>query len=176
MGNNPFEGGRSFYEHNLAQSVWRVPRIGGDPLQHSIESFVLFDFDKEDRYRRVKEFAKENNHTSIPANMLDDQLLCYSNLWDLNHASAHAGGVRWYDGFQGQQKDRGDLKEMLPISQRGTHPGQRPSPLTRTVRRTDRSRVAFSEWWAVGQYVDVSPPLRGLTLVQLRPDPFRFTP
>ena len=122
MGNNPFEGGRSFWEHNLVQTVWRVPRIG-DSLQHSVESFVLFDFDQEDRYKRIKQFAKEGNHTSIPANMLNDQLLCYSNLWDLNHASAHAGGVRWYDGFQGQQRENGDLKEMLPISQRGTHPG-----------------------------------------------------
>ncbi|GAA5959874.1 hypothetical protein JCM3765_000629 [Sporobolomyces pararoseus] len=141
MGNNPFEGGRSFWEHNLAQTVWRVPRIG-DSLQHSVESFVLFDFDKEDRYKRIKKFAKENNHTSIPQNMLDDQLLCYSNLWDLNHAGAHADGVRWYDGFQGQQKENGDLKEMLPISHRGTHP----------------------EWWAVGQYVDFSPAVWEIAL------------
>lgn len=122
MGNNPFEGGRSFDEHNLAQSVWRVPRTGGF-FEHSVESFVLFDFDSEDRQKRIKAFAKANNHTSIPKNMLDDQLLCYSNLWDLNHAGAHANGVRWYDGFRGQQKVDGEMKELLPISQRGTHPG-----------------------------------------------------
>lgn len=124
MGNNPFEGGRSFDEHNLAESVWRVPRTGGDSFQHSVEAMVLYDFDKEDRYSRVRKFAKENNHTTIPKNMLDDQLLCYSNLWDLNHASAFAGGVHWYDGFEGQQREKGGLKEMLPISKRGTHPGE----------------------------------------------------
>jgi len=125
MGNNPFEGGRSFDEHNLAQSVWRVGRIGGDSFQHSVEAMVLYDFDQEDRYRRVREFAKANNKSvgEIPDNMLKDQLLCYSNLWDLNHASAFAGGVHWYDGFQGQQRERGGMKEMLPISKRGTHPG-----------------------------------------------------
>lgn len=123
MGNNPFEGGRSFDEHNLAQSVWRVPRIGGKSFQNSVESMVLFDFDQKDRYQRIQDFAKLNNHTEIPTNMLGDQLLCYSNLWDLNHASAFARGVNWYDGFEGQQREQGGLKEMLPISKRGTHPG-----------------------------------------------------
>jgi len=50
--------------------------------------------------------------------------LCYSNLWDLNHAGAQASGVRWYDGFRGQQQEEGDLKDLLPISMRGTHPGK----------------------------------------------------
>ncbi|GAA6024155.1 hypothetical protein JCM11491_001016 [Sporobolomyces phaffii] len=142
MGNNPFEGGRSFYEHNLAQSVWRVPRPGPEAFQHSVESFVLFDFDQADRYSRVRRFAKDNNHSHIAANLLDDQLLCYSNLWDLNHASAHANGVAWYEGFRGQQRAEGTLKDMLPISQRGTHP----------------------EWWAVGQYVDFSPAVWDIAL------------
>ncbi|GAA5928381.1 O-fucosyltransferase family protein [Sporobolomyces koalae] len=141
MGNNAFEGGRSFDEHNLAQTVWRVPRVG-EGLQHSIESFVLFDFDREERDKRIKKFAKQNNYTTIPANMLNDQLLCYSNLWDLNHASAHAGGVSWYDGFKGQQVAEGDAMTMLPISHRGTHP----------------------EWWAVGQYVDFSPAVWDIAL------------
>ncbi|GAA5955416.1 hypothetical protein JCM21900_005368 [Sporobolomyces salmonicolor] len=140
MGNNAFEGGRSFDEHNLEQTIWRVPRSGGW-YEHSVEAFQLFDWDEADRLKRTKEFAKENKR-DLPPNMLNSQLLCYSNLWDLNVAGAHATGVRWYDGFGGQQRKDGGMKELLPISMRGTHP----------------------EWFAVGQFIDFHPDVWEIAL------------
>ncbi|GAA5870793.1 hypothetical protein JCM1840_006806 [Sporobolomyces johnsonii] len=144
MGNNAFEGGRSFDEHNLEQTIWRVPRSGGW-FEHSVEAFQLFDWDEADRVKRTKEFAKENQR-DLPSNMLNSQLLCYSNLWDLNVAGAHATGVRWYDGFGGQQRKDGGIKELLPISMRGTHP----------------------EWFAVGQFIDFHPDVWEVALEATR--------
>ncbi|GAA6007852.1 hypothetical protein JCM10207_004899 [Rhodosporidiobolus poonsookiae] len=135
MGPNSFEYGRSFDEHNLDETIWRVDRPGGW-FQHSIEGFTLFDFDEADRLRRTKEFA-EREQRDIPPNMLDSHLICYSNLWDLNHAGAHATGWSWDEGFRGQQKQEGSEKEMLSLSARGTHP----------------------EWWALGQYMDFQPDI-----------------
>ncbi|GAA6027547.1 hypothetical protein JCM8097_007916 [Rhodosporidiobolus ruineniae] len=135
MGGNPFEGGRSFDEHNLDESIWRVERWNGD-LKHSIEAFTLFDFDETERVKRTKAVAKEEGR-EIPKHMLGSQLLCYSNLWDLNHAGAHAGGAQWYDGFIGQPKVDGNLQEMLSLSARGRHP----------------------EWWTIGKYIDFKPEI-----------------
>lgn len=122
MGNNAFEGGRSFDEHNLDQTIWRVARPGGGNLQHSVESFVLFDVDEKDRLARLHKFADAEKR-EIPENMLGSQVLCYSNLWDLSHAHALADGWQWHEGFRGQQRGDGELKDLLGISARGTHPG-----------------------------------------------------
>lgn len=140
MGNNAFEGGRSFDEHNLEQTIWRVPRPGGW-LQNTVEALTLFDFDEEDRLKRLHKFADKEKR-DIPRNMLDSQVLCYSNLWDLAHAGAQANGWAWYEGFRGHQKEDGELKDMLAISARGTHP----------------------EWWAVGQYIDFAPGIWEIAL------------
>ncbi|GAA6051373.1 hypothetical protein JCM3770_004508 [Rhodotorula araucariae] len=140
MGNNAFEGGRSFDEHNLEQTIWRVPRPGGD-LQNTVEALSLFDFDEKDRLKRLHAFA-EKEKRDIPRNMLDSQLLCYSNLWDLAHAGAQSNGWAWYEGFRGHQKEDGDLNDMLAISARGTHP----------------------EWWAIGQYIDFAPGIWDIAL------------
>ncbi|GAA5997767.1 O-fucosyltransferase family protein [Rhodotorula paludigena] len=141
MGNNAFEGGRSFDEHNLDQTIWRVARPGGGNLQHSVESFVLFDVDEKDRLARLHKFADAEKR-EIPENMLGSQLLCYSNLWDLSHAHALADGWQWHEGFRGQQRGDGELKDMLGISARGTHP----------------------EWWAIGQYIDFAPGIWDIAL------------
>ncbi|GAA5825612.1 hypothetical protein JCM11251_000309 [Rhodosporidiobolus azoricus] len=135
MGNNPFEGGRSFDEHNLDESIWRVSRTGGW-FEHSIESFVLWDYDESERLKRTKKFAEENDRKMVK-NLEGSQLLCYSNVWDLKHAGAHATGIGWDQGFLGQQKQDGDAKEMLSLPARGSHP----------------------EWWALGQYMDFKPEI-----------------
>lgn len=140
MGVNSFEGGRSFDEHNLDQTIWHVPRPGGH-LQNSVEALTLFDFDDEDRLKRLRTFADKKGR-EIPRNMLDSQLLCYSSLWDLAHAGAQTTGWAWYEGFRGQQRGDGELKDMLALSARGTHP----------------------EWWAVGQYVDFAPGIWDIAL------------
>ncbi|GAA5970808.1 hypothetical protein JCM11641_004462 [Rhodosporidiobolus odoratus] len=140
MGNNAFEGGRSFDEHNLDESIWRVPRTGGW-FENSIESFTLFDYDSAERLERTKAFAADNKR-EIPVNMQGSQLLCYSNVWDLNHAGAGATGLAWYQGFGGQQREDGEAKEMLSLSARGTHP----------------------EWWTLGQYMDFHPQIWEIAL------------
>ncbi|GAA5849462.1 hypothetical protein JCM8547_000460 [Rhodosporidiobolus lusitaniae] len=144
MGNNAFEGGRSFDEHNLEETIWRVPRDGGN-YEHSIEAFSLWDFEADKRIKRTKAFAKENDR-EVPRNMLDSQLLCYSNVWDLKPAGAHATGDAWYNGFIGQQKTDGDQPDMMSLSARGTHP----------------------EWWALGQYMDFRPEIWEIALDVVR--------
>lgn len=59
----------------------------------------------------------------MPANMLDSQLLCYSNLWDLSHAGAMATGWSWSNSFKGHQELDGEQEMMLAPEARGTHPG-----------------------------------------------------
>ncbi|GAA5903775.1 hypothetical protein JCM6882_003415 [Rhodosporidiobolus microsporus] len=140
MGNNAFEGGRSFDEHHLDESIWRVGRTGGW-FEHAIESFVLWDYDEGERLKRTKTFAEENER-KMPKNLQGSQLLCYSNVWDLKHAGAHATGIGWDHGFLGQQKQDGDSKEMLPLAGRASHP----------------------EWWALGQYMDFKPEIWNIAI------------
>ncbi|GAA5935583.1 hypothetical protein JCM10213_003624 [Rhodosporidiobolus nylandii] len=135
MGGNAFEGGRSFDEHNLEETIWHVERPGGR-FKNAIEAFALFDYDEEDRLARTKKYAEENER-EIPRNMLGSQLLCYSNTWDQQHVGGHANGVAWWAGFSGQQRGEGSQKEMMSLAARGTRP----------------------EWWSLGQYMDFHPDI-----------------
>ncbi|GAA5877286.1 hypothetical protein JCM3774_001625 [Rhodotorula dairenensis] len=134
MGNNEFESGTSFDMFNLARSIWRVDK--SDSYPNSIESFVLWDYDEQRRIAETKAYANKGGY-SIPANLLDSNLLCYGNVWSLAHASALARGWTYFSReVPDLQRESGNnMVKMLDPAVRGMWP----------------------EWYNVGQYIDFTP-------------------
>ncbi|GAA5855867.1 hypothetical protein JCM8547_000392 [Rhodosporidiobolus lusitaniae] len=147
-GSSFLESGNTFGDFHFSLSNWRVPRMEGW-AENSVEAFLLFDADRDYRLQQTRLVANETNR-SIPRNMKDSQLICYDNLWSLSKVGVMAGEadprMGRYLSFEGLQREKGGMWDLLAPEMRGKHP----------------------EWFAVGQYMDFRPEIWEVALFAVR--------
>lgn len=109
--------------YNLARSIWRVDKSASFP--HSIEAFVLWDYDEKRRISETRSYAQKGGYT-LPANLLDSNLLCYGNVWSLAHASALARGWSYFsrEAPDLQRESGNSTIKLLDPTVRGMWPGE----------------------------------------------------
>lgn len=105
-------GQLTFGDHNVHQSVWDVPRPG-EATVWSYESFTLYDYESRSRLEGARRLSNETG-VALPRNIAEETaekgLLCYTNIWDLQHA--------------GEGLKEGPMVPLLAESLRGVHPGK----------------------------------------------------
>ncbi|GAA5884480.1 hypothetical protein JCM16303_005101 [Sporobolomyces ruberrimus] len=144
---NSFGDGRSFGDYKVSSSAWSVQRPYGFAAD-SVEGHVLFDHDTSTRHELLQQAAIETERT-LPRNLKEDQLMCYTNLWGLSKAGMSVPSPWWntdYKDFDGLQSMQGGMTNVLHPALRGDHP----------------------EWWRVGQYLDFSPAVWEVAILAIR--------
>lgn len=92
--------------------MWDVPRPG-EVTAWSYESFTLYDYEHKARLAGARKLSNETR-IALPRNIAEETadagLLCYTNIWDLQHA--------------GEGIKKGPMTSLLSEPLRGQRPGE----------------------------------------------------